>query len=146
MPGAAAKKSPLKLVSVSAIAGSPGQQAATRAPPARQSDAEMLAAEFPEYDASLIACMLQDQGGDVKDVRYALQVSCRLSPPPLTCTRLCTRRPVHLQFGNSCRRSFGQTLLVFLVAPIVSSAEFVFGKKLAVCILGCPRLYSADQG
>ena len=131
--GAAAEKSPLKLVSVSAEAGSPGQRAATatRAPPARQSDAEVLAADFPDYDASLIACMLQDQGGDVRDVRYALQVSRCHSPPLLTCMRLRTRRLVRRQFVNKCSNCFERR------GSTVMSARFVCGEKLRVATQNC---------
>lgn len=37
------------------------------------SDAQALAAEFPDFEADLISSMLQDQGGDVRDVRFCLQ-------------------------------------------------------------------------
>ena len=37
-------------------------------------DAQMLAAEFPAIDAGLIEAMMEDQGGDAADVRFALRV------------------------------------------------------------------------
>ncbi len=37
----------------------------------------MLAAEFPAIDAGLIGAMLEDQGGDAADVRFALRVRRR---------------------------------------------------------------------
>ena len=41
-------------------------------------DAQVLAAEFPDIDAGLIEAMLEDQGGDAADVRFALRVSGRV--------------------------------------------------------------------
>ncbi len=40
---------------------------------AAPSDAEALAAEFDGFDVDTIRCILEDQGGDVKEVRFYLQ-------------------------------------------------------------------------
>ncbi len=42
---------------------------------AAPTDAQVLADEFPEFDAEVIEAMLGDQGGDAADVRFALRVS-----------------------------------------------------------------------
>tara|TARA_B100001094_G_C17725551_1_gene574068 strand:- start:392 stop:583 length:192 start_codon:yes stop_codon:yes gene_type:complete len=38
------------------------------------SQIEMLREEFPGIDESMIKCFLEDQEGDLKDVRYTLRV------------------------------------------------------------------------
>lgn len=64
----------------SPAAGKAARQQGPRSPSAPQlpqstviSDAEALAEEFPGFDAELISGLLQDQGGDVRDVRQCLQ-------------------------------------------------------------------------
>lgn len=57
--------------------GGGGSSQEAQAAPSQQaaiSDAQALAAEFPGFDAGLIDSILQDQGGDVRDVRHCLQV------------------------------------------------------------------------
>ena len=50
--------------------------AAPRAVPAEKygADLEELCAEFPDFDRMLMEDMLEDQGGDVRDVRAMLRV------------------------------------------------------------------------
>ena len=45
------------------------------------SDAQQLAAEFDGFDEALIGSMLEDQGGDIKEVRYYLQVGGLVALP-----------------------------------------------------------------
>lgn len=51
-----------------------GTKVAASGAAASSSDAAVLAAEFDGFDEGLIASMLEDQGGDVKEVRFYLQV------------------------------------------------------------------------
>ena len=43
---------------------------------AAPTDAQVLAAEFPQFAADVIEVMLEDQGGDAAEVRFQLRVRC----------------------------------------------------------------------
>ena len=51
-----------------------GEEQTQQTAAAPATDAQVLAAEFPDIDAGLIEAMLEDQGGDAADVRFALRV------------------------------------------------------------------------
>jgi hypothetical protein len=81
-------------------AAAPEAAAANGTAAAGPSDAQQLAAEFEGFDEALIGSMLEDQGGDVKEVRFYLQVGsptaccmptsagCRFCP--CSCIFFCT--------------------------------------------------------
>lgn len=60
-----------RIQSAATVAGEEATQQTAALP---QTDAQVLAAEFPAIDAGLIEVMLEDQGGDAADVRFALRV------------------------------------------------------------------------
>jgi len=47
-----------------------------------------LAGDFPEFDAALLACMVEDHGGDVAEVRAGLRVRAGAAPTQMS---LCSR-------------------------------------------------------
>lgn len=117
---------------VVAEAGGSSQPAAQTAPsaaapasrPSHQYSSELLLLhkEFPEFDESLVLGLLEDQGGDVLDVRHSLRVSTPLLSCSLWEMRGCWKR--HGKRSHQCcmvaaeRCDVDQFILVLVICGL----------------------------